>query len=134
MSDLEQSGAGRGRDAAETARALVEAAFAGRYEEAAAYCTPDLELRIEGTQTVHGHEGLRHLLEFNAEVSANVRVEIHHVLASGDTAALNRTTHLTIGGRDLALEVGSFFELRDGLVCRWVDYQDMRIVTEALGH
>lgn len=134
MSDLEQSGAGRGRDAAETARALVEAAFAGRYEEAAAHCTPDVELRIEGTQTVHGHDGLRHLLEFNAEVTTNVRVEIHHVLASENAAALNRTTYLTIGGKDLALEVGSFFDFRDGLVRRWVDYQDMRIVTEALGH
>lgn len=119
---------------AETARALVEAAFAGDFDAAATYCTPDLELRIEGTQTVHGHEGLRHIIEFNAEVSSNVRVTIHHALGAGDTAAVNRTTNLTIGGKDLTLEVGAFFELRDGLVCRWVDYQDMRIVTEALGH
>ena len=119
---------------AETARALVEAAFAGDYEKAATYCTPDLELRIEGTQTVHGHEGLQHIIEFNAKVSSNVRVTIHHALGAGDTAAVNRTTYLTLGGKDLALEVGAVFELRDGLVCRWVDYQDMRIVTEALGH
>lgn len=119
---------------AETARALVEAAFAGDYERAAKYCTPDLELRIEGTQTVHGHEGLRHIMEFNAEVSSNVRITIHHALGAGDTAALNRTTYLTIAGKELVLEVGAFFELRDGLVHRWVDYQDMQIVTEALGH
>lgn len=123
-----------GRGPAEVARTLVDAAFSGNHEAAAACCTPDLELRIEGIQTVHGHEGLRHVMDFNAEVSTDVRVTIHHVLASGDTAALNRTTYLTIGGRALALEVGAFFEFRDGLVCRWVDYQDMRIVTDALGH
>lgn len=127
-------GPGGGRGPGEVARALIEATFAGDFESAAAFCTPDLEVRIEGTQTVHGHDGLRHLIEFNAEVSTNVRVAIHHVLGAGDTAAVNRTTYLTIGGKDLALEVGSFLELRDGLVCKWVDYQDMRIVTEALGH
>lgn len=130
MSDRQQPGGGH----AEIARTLVEAAFAGDVEAAAKCCTPDLELRIEGTQTVHGHEGLRQIIEFNGEVATNVRITIHHALASGDTAALNRTTYLTIAGTDLALEVGAFFELRDGLVCRWVDYQDMRIVTEALGH
>lgn len=118
----------------EVTRALIEATFAGDFETAATYCTPDLVLRIEGIQTVHGHDGLRHLIEFSTEVSTNARVTIHHALASGDTAAVNRTTYLTIGGKELAVEVGSFFELRDGLVCRWVDYQDMRIVTEALGH
>ena len=130
MSDRQMSE----RGPADVARALVDAAFSGNYEAAAACCTPDLELRIEGIQTVHGHEGLRHVMEFNGEVSTDVRVTIHHVLAAGDTAALNRTTHLTIGGRALALEVGAFFAFRDGLVCRWVDYQDMRIVTDALGH
>ena len=115
-------------------RALVEATFAGDADEAVRYCTPDLELRIEGTQSVTGHEGLRHLIEFNSEISSNVRVDIRHVLWSGDTAAADRTTFLTIGGKDLALEVGSFFVLREGLVCEWVDYQDMRIVSEALGH
>ena len=130
MSELEQPG----EDPAATARALVEATFAGRHDEAASYCTPDLEMRIEGTQTVYGHDGLRHLIEFNSEVSTNVRVTIHHALGAGNTAAVNRTTHLTIGGEDLTLEVGAFFELRDGLVCRWVDYQGMRAVTAALGH
>lgn len=127
-------GPGDGRGPGEVARALIEATFAGDVEAATALCTPDVEVRIEGTQTVYGHEGLRHLIEFNTEVSTNVSVAIHHVLGSGNTAAVSRTTYLTIGGRDLALEVGAFLRLRDGLVCEWVDYQDMRIVTEALGH
>lgn len=130
MSDLES----RGRGSVATARALIEAAFAGDFETAVKYCTSDVELRLEGTQTVHGHDGLRHLIELNSEISESVHVTIHHALASGDTAAVNRTTYLTIGGKELTLEVGAFFDLRDGLVCRWVDYQDMRTVTGALGH
>lgn len=119
---------------AEVARALVEAAFAPDIDEALKYCTPDMELTIEGVQTVYGPDGLRDVMEFNADVATNTRIEIHHVLASGDTAAVSRTTYLTIGGKDLQLEVGAFLEFRDGLVCRWVDYQDMRVVSETLGH
>lgn len=118
----------------DVARALVEAAFSGDFEAARSYCTADIVLTIEGTQTVRGHEGLRQLLEFNAEVASDVVLEIHHVLGSGDTAAMNRTTHLTIGGKRLRVEVGSFFTLRDGLVADWTDYQDMQNVWRALGH
>lgn len=116
------------------ARALVEAVFGGDFEAAKEFCTPDLVLRIEGTQVVRGHEGLRQLMEFNEEVSSDVGVEIHHAFGSGATAAISRTTFLTIGGKSLALEVGAFFTLRDGLVAEWTDYQDMRDVVRALGH
>lgn len=116
------------------ARALVEAVFSGDFATARKFCTPDLVLRIEGTQVVRGHEGLRDLMEFNEEISSEVGVEIHHVIGTGETAAIKRTTFLTIGGESLSLEVGAFFSLRDGLVAEWTDYQDMRVVRSALGH
>ncbi|MBB1038868.1 nuclear transport factor 2 family protein [Dietzia natronolimnaea] len=118
----------------EVARALVEATFRGDVDTATSLCTPDLELRIEGTQVVRGRDGLAQLIEFNEEVSTDVRVEIHRVLSSGDTAAVSRTTFLTIGGTPITLAVGAFFTLRDGLVSEWCDYQDMGEVTRALGH
>lgn len=124
----------RGGGPGAVARALVEAVFSGDVDGATSYCTPDIALTIEGTQTVFGHEGVRHIMAFNAEVSSDVRIAIHHVLGAGDTAAINRTTYLTIGGVPLQLEVGSFFTLRDGLVAEWTDYQDMQDVTRALGH
>ena len=129
MEQTERSGV-----SAEVARNLIEATFRGDVAAAIALCTPDVEVRIEGIQTVRGRDGLAQLIEFNEEVSVNVRVEIHHVLASGDTAAIARTTFLTIGGQDIELAVGSFLTLRDGLVCQWSDYQDMGDVTRALGH
>lgn len=124
----------RGTDAGEIARALVEAVFADDFETARSLCGPEVVLTIEGTQTVRGHGGLRQVMEFNADVSTDVSIDIHHVLSAGDRAAVNRTTRLTIGGVPLALEVGSFFTVRDGLVVRWVDYQDMQEVSRALGH
>lgn len=130
MSDREPSARGPG----EVARRLIEATFSNDFETARTLCAPDLVLTIEGVQTVRGHAGLRQLMEFNAEVSTDVRVEIHHVLDSGDSAAINRTTCLTIAGIPLELEVGAFFTLRDGLVAEWTDYQDMQKVTRALGH
>lgn len=122
------------RGPGEVARRLVEATFSDDFETAGSLCTPDLVLTIEGTQTVRGHDGLRQLMELIAEVSTEVRVEIHHVLGSGDAAAVNRTTYLTIGGTPLHLEVGAFFALRGGLVAEWTDYQDMQKVFRALGH
>ena len=121
-------------DAGEVARALVEATFRGDVATATSLCSPDLELRIEGTQVVRGHDGLTQLIEFNEAVSTDIRVEIHRVLSSGDTAAVSRTTFLTIGGQPIELAVGAFFTLRDGLVREWCDYQDMGEVTRALGH
>ncbi|MFS4490882.1 nuclear transport factor 2 family protein [Dietzia kunjamensis] len=118
----------------DVARALVEAAFSGDFEAARSYCAPDIILTLEGSQTVRGHEGLRQIMEFNAEVASDVVLQIHHVLGSGNTAALNRTTRLTVGRTRLRVEVGSFFTLRDGLVAEWTDYQDMQNVWRALGH
>ena len=129
------SGAGSsGEGNLRVARALIEAAFSGDIDGALACCAEDLEVRTEGTQVVHGYEGLRQIIEFHTELFTSVDVTMHHALASGDTAAINRTTHLVIDGKEIDLEVGSFFEFRDGLVCRWMDYQDMGIVMRALGH
>lgn len=118
----------------EVARRLIEATYSGDFETVRTLCTPDLVLTIEGGQTVEGHAGLQQYMEFNAEVATDVRVEIHHVLGSGDSAAINRTTHLTIGGIPLDLEIGAFFTMRDGLVAEWADYQDLQKVHRALGH
>lgn len=125
---------GRCRDSGDVARELIEAVFRGDVTAATALCAPDIVLRIEGTQEVSGHDGLAQVMEFNGQVSSDVRVEIHRILSSGDTVALSRTTYLTIDGQHVELEVGSFFTVRDGLVCEWSDYQDMVEVTRALGH
>lgn len=130
MSECQPSAEGPGK----VARKLIEAAFSNDFETARELCARDLVLNIEGIQTVRGHDGLRHVMEFNAEFSTDVSVEIHHVLESGDTAAINRTVNLTIAGTPLTLEVGAFFTLRDGLVTEWTDYQDMQKVSRALGH
>lgn len=130
MSDQRAAGVEPGR----VARAFLEAVFAGDFESARSFCTPDLQVRVEDLQTAHGHDGLRELMDFVAEISTSVKTEIHHVLGSGDTAAINRTTILTIAGRDLTLEVGSFFTLRDGRICVWTDYQDGQAVLRAIGH
>jgi ketosteroid isomerase-like protein len=128
MSGGNSSGAGA------VARALLEAVFSNDVDGAVRLCSPDLVLTLESSHTVEGHEGLRQLMEFNAEISTEVRIEIHHVLADGDTVAINRTTYLTIDGQPLSVDVGAFFVLRDGLVDRWTDYQDLREISRALGH
>lgn len=124
----------RDRSSGEVARQLVERTFRGDLAAAAALCTPDLELRIEGTQVLRGHEGLAQMMEFARDVATEVGLEIHRVLSAGDTAAITRTSYFTIGGERIELGVGSFFTLRDGLVCQWSDYQDITELSRALGH
>ncbi|KAA0916524.1 nuclear transport factor 2 family protein [Dietzia sp. ANT_WB102] len=118
----------------QVALTFLQAVLEGDFETARAYCTSDVVLRIEGLQSTHGHEGLRDIMTFAAETSTNVRYVTHHVLGTGDSAAINRTTYMTIGGQDLTLEVGAFFTLRDGLICEWTDYQDVQSLNRALGH
>ncbi|GLB65047.1 hypothetical protein NCCP2495_29270 [Dietzia sp. NCCP-2495] len=121
---------------ADVALRLLAAALTGDVPTAQACCTPDVELLMEDTQVVHGLEEVRHVIEFHTEVATDVRCDIHHVLTSdtGDTVAINRTIRMCIGGTRVVLEVGAFFEFEHGLVRRWVDYHDMRPVTDALGH
>lgn len=116
------------------ARAFLEAIFARDFETACSYSSPDLVLRIEGHDRVEGHEGLREIMQFSAEVSTDCEMEIHHVLSAGETAAINRTTRATINGTRLTVEIGAFFTVRDGLVHEWTDYQDSQGVLRAIGH
>lgn len=125
---------GAGNESGAVARALIEAVLRGDVEEAVSLTSPDLLLRIESYEDFHGHEGLREFMAFHAEVASEVVVEFHHVLSSGDTAAVNRTETVTVGGQRVPLEVGAFFTLRDGLVTEWFGYQDLRAVNRALGH
>ncbi|MBB1021317.1 nuclear transport factor 2 family protein [Dietzia sp. E1] len=121
-------------DAGRVARAFLEAVFAGDPETACAYSSPGLTLRIEGQGTVEGHAGLREIMDLSAEVCSDMDMRIHHVLAAGETAAINRTTRVTVNGKRLTVEVGAFFTVRDGLVCEWTDYQDAQALLRALGH
>ncbi|MGN0101397.1 MAG: nuclear transport factor 2 family protein [Dietzia sp.] len=119
---------------ARVARAFLEAVFARDYETACAYSSPDLLLRIEGQDRIEGHEGLLEIMQLTAEVCSDCEMQIHHVLGSGETAAINRTTRVTINGTRLTVEVGAFFTVRDGLVHEWTDYQDAQAVLRAFGH
>ena len=130
MGDRRMASGGPGR----VARALLEAVFSNDFERAREHCSEDLVMTIEGIQTVRGHDGLRQLMDFVSEFTAGIRTAIHHVLSAGDTAAINRTAHLTLGERTYTLEIGAFFTVRDGLVTEWTDYQDAQEVSRALGH
>ncbi len=121
-------------DAGAVARALVAAVTAGDYKTAITYCSPDLLFRIVDLEMLHGHEGLRALMEFNADVASDARVEFHHVLASGEIAAINRTNSFVVGGQPLVLEIGSFFTVRHGLVVEWTEFLDLQDFERALGH
>ena len=121
-------------DAGRVARAFIEAVFAGDLGTACAYSSPELLLRIEGQDTVEGHAGLREIMDLSAEVCTDLDMRIHHVLSAGETAAINRTTRVTVNGKRLTVEVGAFFTVRDGLVCEWTEYQDAQALLRALGH
>ncbi|AWH91435.1 nuclear transport factor 2 family protein [Dietzia lutea] len=121
-------------DAGRVARAFLEAVFAGDFTTACARSSPELLLRIEGQDTVEGHAGLREIMDLSAEVCTDIEMRIHHVLGADETAAINRTTRVTINGKRLTVEVGAFFTVRDGLVCEWTDYQDAQALLRAMGH
>ena len=117
-----------------TARALVEAVVARDADAALALVAPDVLIRVDGLEDFEGYEGLRRLLSFQTEIMHDMRVEIRHALGTGESVAIDRTEYFTVAGEAIALDVGAFLTVREGLVVEWIDYQDLSDLARAMGH
>lgn len=62
---------------------------------------------------------------------SSIRFEIHRQVASGDLVMNERTDHIVMGERTVALPVVGVFELSGGKIRAWRDYFDMAQFTGA---
>jgi limonene-1,2-epoxide hydrolase len=94
-------------------------------DELAGYFTDDGVYHNVPMEPAVGREGIRQFLVGMQGMISAIRFEIHHQVAQGGLVMNERTDHITMGGREIALPVVGVFEVRDGEIAAWRDYFDM---------
>ncbi|HEV8297129.1 MAG TPA: limonene-1,2-epoxide hydrolase family protein [Acidimicrobiales bacterium] len=94
-------------------------------EELAGYFTDDAVYHNIPMEPAVGKPAIRQFLDgMNGMISA-IRFEVHRQIADGSVVMNERTDHITMGDRAVALPVVGVFEIRDGKIAAWRDYFDM---------
>ncbi len=109
---------------------FLDAFAAMDFANALALLADDCEYTNVPIGTVHGHDGVRQVLEpFFAPIHENEFVQLRRA-ADGPIVFVERLDRhrLDHGWRDLP--VNSVFEVRDGKITVWRDYFDLATATE----
>ena len=77
-----------------------------------------------------GKDAIKGVLGMVLGPATDVRFEITHIVADGDTVLTERIDTFTIGGKTVTLPVMGTFELRDGKIAAWRDYFDLATWTK----
>ena len=94
-------------------------------DELASYFTEDgVYHNIPMTPAV-GRAAVLDLLRGLGTMISAIRFEVHRQVTSGSVVMNERTDHITMGDRVIALPVVGVFEIEDGRIRAWRDYFDM---------
>ena len=94
-------------------------------DELAAYFTEDGVYHNIPMAPAEGREAVRELLTGMKAMISSIRFEVHRQIAQGDLVMNERTDHLEMGGKTVALPVVGVFEISGGKIRAWRDYFDM---------
>ncbi len=72
-----------------------------------------------------GKAAVHELLKGMGQMIQSIRFEVHRQVASGGIVMNERTDHLSMGAKTVALPVVGVFEIEDGQIKAWRDYFDM---------
>jgi len=72
-----------------------------------------------------GRPAVRELLGGLGAMISAIRFEVHRQVSNGPLVMNERTDHITMGDRTVALPVVGVFEIEDGRIRAWRDYFDM---------
>jgi len=84
-------------------------------------------------QPATGKDAIKSLLAMILGPASDVKFEIKHISADGDTVLTERVDTFRMGDRAVALPVMGTFELRDGKIAAWRDYFDLATWTKQAG-
>jgi len=94
------------------------------------YLADDVEWWNGGWPTIHGRETAVTLLDFFAALieMTESRIEVKHVASTGNVVFTERVDRLYRGDGSLISEppIVGIFEVEDGLVRKWREYEDPR--------
>ena len=117
----------------EVVAAFLDAFEAMNFDDALSYLADGVEYTNVPIGTVHGHAGVREVLEpFFAPIEENEFVIVRRADADKGVFLERLDRHrLAHGWRELP--VNSVFEVRDGKITAWRDYFDLATATKIHG-
>jgi limonene-1,2-epoxide hydrolase len=94
-------------------------------DELSSYFTDDGVYHNIPMQPAEGRAAINELLRGMGTMISAVRFEVHRQVANGSIVMNERTDHITMGDKVIALPVVGVFEIDDGRIRAWRDYFDM---------
>ena len=94
-------------------------------EELASYFTDDGVYHNIPMAPAVGRAAVHELLTGLGTMISAIRFEVHRQVADGGLVMNERTDHITMGDRVIALPVVGVFEIDNGRIRAWRDYFDM---------
>jgi limonene-1,2-epoxide hydrolase len=120
-------------DHADTVRAYYAAWLADDLDAVMALCTEDVVAVNVPIGPINGKPAVR---KFFAKFQSRIRdkhYDVHRVIADGDSCVVEGIEHYVRDGRQVSLPYMSTFLFRDGLICEWRDYFDLKTLMDQLG-
>jgi limonene-1,2-epoxide hydrolase len=93
--------------------------------ELSAYFTEDGVYHNIPMAPAEGREAVHAMLEGMKAMISGIRFEIHRQVAQGNVVMNERTDHIEMGGKTIALPVVGVFEIDGDKIRAWRDYFDM---------
>lgn len=94
-------------------------------DEIASYFTEDGVYHNIPMAPAVGKAAIHELLKGMGQMIQSIRFETHRQVASGGVVMNERTDHISMGGKTVALPVVGVFEVEGGKIKAWRDYFDM---------
>ena len=94
-------------------------------DELSAYFTEDGVYHNIPMAPAVGRAAIQQMLAGMGSMMSAIRFEVHRQVAQGNVVMNERTDHITMGDKDVALPVVGVFEIEGGRIKAWRDYFDM---------
>ena len=94
-------------------------------DELSSYFTDDGVYHNIPMEAAVGRVAIQELLKGMGTMISAIRFEVHRQVADGAIVMNERTDHITMGDRVIALPVVGVFEIDNGRIRAWRDYFDM---------
>lgn len=118
---------------ADTIRAYYAAWVADDLDAVMRLCTDDVIAVNVPIGPLHGQAAVRGFFAKFGQGITDKRYEVLRICESGDAATVEGVENYVKNGRQVSLPYMSTFLFRDGKICEWRDYFDLRTVLKQLG-
>ncbi len=120
-------------DHAATVRAYYAAWLADDLDGVMRLCTEDVVAVNVPIGPIRGKPAVQRFFDKFGRGMSQKRYDVQRIIADADSCVVEGVENYVKDGRAVSLPYMSTFLFRDGLICEWRDYFDLRTVQTQLG-